>query len=225
METRFDRAVERAGEMLSVRGRVLPATAESVRLVAEFDDGTCAEGESRIAAARRRIRRVRLEPGTAPALPQALDAILRADCIVIGPGSLYTSVIPVLLADGMTQAIARSGARVLMVMNLMTEPGETDGLSAADHLRALLAHAPGLRVHDVLLNGAPVPEGSGRRYAAGHSRPIVRDASTLATLVERVWTADLLAAGTKVRHDPRQLADAVLEVSGRARPGACCEQR
>src|SRR5438093_61250 len=112
---------------------------------------------------RRRIRRVRLQPAAA-ALPQALEAIRRADCIVIGPGSLYTSLIPVLLTRGLVEAIVGSGVRVVLVMNLMTEPGETDGYSAADHLMALRVHAPRLPVHDVILNAAPPADPERRPY-------------------------------------------------------------
>jgi uncharacterized cofD-like protein len=217
MESGFERAVERAGDILGISGRVLPATAQAVGLEAEFEDGTQIEGESRIADLRRRIRRVRLRP-EAPALPQALEAIADADCVVIGPGSLYTSIIPVLLAKGLPEAIADSGARVVQVMNLMTEPGETDGYGAGDHLAALRAHAPGLPVHDVILNASPLPERLHRRYAAEGAHPLPVEPEALAALGCRVWTADLLASGAKVRHDALKLAGAILDRVG-AVPG------
>jgi uncharacterized cofD-like protein len=217
IESRFDRAVERAAALLAVWGRVLPATSSAVGLVAEFDDGACVEGESRIAAVRRRIRRVRLQPEPAPALPGALDAVHAADAVVIGPGSLYTSLIPVLLVEGMKDAIARSGARVVLVMNLMTEPGETDGLTAQDHLLALRAHASGLDVHDVILNDMSIPEPARQRYAGEGARPLAADAAALGALGCRVWTGDLLAVGNLARHDPHKLARAVLQVAGRRR--------
>jgi len=220
MESRFEGAVERAADLLSVRGRVLPATGEAVALVAEFDDGTCVVGESRIAAARRRIRRVRLEPAPVPALAQALQAIAAADVVVIGPGSLYTSLLPVLLVGGMSEAIARSGAQVVQVMNLMTEPGETDGLTARDHLLTLREHAPGLGVHDVILNDAPLPESARQQYAAEGAHPLAADAAALRALGCGVWTGNLLAAGNLARHDPRKLACAVWKVAGRRRASA-----
>ncbi|PYQ55277.1 MAG: hypothetical protein DMF78_02580 [Acidobacteria bacterium] len=213
MESRFDHAVERAAAMLAVRGRVLPATSHAVELVAEFDDGTCVEGESRIAAVRRRIRRVRLQPEPAPALPQALEAIGTADTVVIGPGSLYTSLVPVLMVQGMSDAIVRSGARVVLVMNLMTEPGETDGLTAEGHVLALRAHALGLAVHDVILNDAPVPEPARRRYAADGAYPLAADPAALSALGCHAWTSDLLADGGLARHDPNKLARAVLRLA------------
>jgi uncharacterized cofD-like protein len=218
MECQFDRAVQRASDMLGIRGRVLPATSTAVGLVAQFDDGTCLDGESRIATVGRRITRVRLRPARASALPQALEAIAAADCIVLGPGSLYTSVLPALLVDGMAEAIARSGARVALVMNIMTEPGETDGLSPEDHLLALRAHVPGLPVDDVILNDVPVPAPLRQRYAAEGARPLAVDPAALRRLGCGIWAGNLLASGDKVRHDPHKLARAVLEVARRTRP-------
>jgi uncharacterized cofD-like protein len=217
MECRFDRAVERASDMLAIRGRVLPATSAPVGLVAEFEDGTCVEGESRIASVGRRITCVRLQPARPAALPQALEAVAAADCIVLGPGSLYTSILPALLVDGMADAIGRSGARVALVMNIMTEPGETDDLDPEDHLSALRAHVPGLPVDDVILNDAPVPEPLRQRYAAEGARPLAVDPAALRRLGCGIWAGSLLARGDTVRHDPHKLARAVLEVAGRPR--------
>ncbi len=218
LESRFDRAVDRAGDLLGTRGRVLPATAAAVGLVAEFDDGSHIEGESRIAAIRRPIRSVRLQPCDVAPVPQAVAAVEAADCVVIGPGSLYTSLIPILLVGSLTEAIARSRARVVLVMNLMTEPGETDDYSAQDHVRALRAHAPRLPIHDVILNRTPVPKPLRQRYAAEGARPLAADPAAVSALGCGIWTADLLAAGDKVRHDPHKLARAVLDVAGRPWP-------
>jgi len=212
IESGFASAVERAGDMLGVSGRVLPATGAAVALEAEFEDGSRIEGESRIASRGRRIRRVRLRPEGVPALPQTLHAIAAADCIVIGPGSLYTSLIPVLLARGLTEAVAASRARVVLAMNLMTEPGETDGHTAEDHLLALRAHAPGLRVHDVILNLAPLAEPVRRRYAAEGAHALRVDPDLLEALGARIHVTDLLAPGPRVRHDAVKLARAILDV-------------
>ena len=159
LEQDFSKAIDRGGEILGVRGRVLPSTTEDVRLRAEFDDGSSIEGESRISSVARTIRRVSIEPADAPASTAAIEAVSRADLVVIGPGSLYTSLIPVLLVRGLQDAIERSGARVVLVMNLTTQPGETDGYTAADHLVAIRRHAPGLPIHDVLLNAAASSRG------------------------------------------------------------------
>jgi len=210
IEDRFPAAVERAGELLGIRGRVLPATGADVRLLAELADGRRVEGESRLAAARGRVCRVRLVPEEAPALPEALRAIAAADLVVIGPGSLYTSLLPVLLVRGIAGEIGRSGARVVLVMNLMTEPGETDAMTAADHVRALRRHVPGMPIHDVLLAEAPILSRMLEAYAASGARPVAADLAALRALGCRPVRWRMLAAGDKVRHDPHRLAAAVL---------------
>jgi uncharacterized cofD-like protein len=211
IEDRFPAAVERAGEILGVQGRVLPATGADVHLLAELANGSRVEGEARIAAAGGRIRRVRLLPTGAAALPEAQRAIAGADLVVIGPGSLYTSLIPVLLVRGIVEAIARSDARVVLVMNLMTEPGETDGLTAADHVRALLRHAPGIPIHDVLL-AEPLPDSPRlAESAARGARPVAADLPALRALGCRPVRRRVLAADG-VRHDPGRLAAAVLRL-------------
>jgi uncharacterized cofD-like protein len=213
IEPDFLTALDRATRLLLVRGRVLPATLGDIRLVAEFDDATQAAGESRIAAVRRPIRRVRLHPADAPALPEALDAIAAADVVVLGPGSLYTSVIPVLLVDGIADAVARSAARVVLVMNLMTEPGETDGYGPADFVRAVARHAPGVTIDDVLVNVTPVPDAWIRLDPDARARAIPADREALAALGCRPVERDLLGADPLVRHDPGKLARAVLDLA------------
>jgi uncharacterized cofD-like protein len=213
LEDRFPAAVERAGEILGIRGRVLPVTGTDVRLVAELADGSHVEGESSIATMRGRIRRVRLVPDEASALPEVQRAITGAELVVIGPGSLYTSLIPVLLVRGIAEGIARSGARVVLVMNLMTEPGETDGMTAADHVRAIWRHAPGLPIHDVLLDANPVSAQLLGPYAACGARPVAADLAALRDLGCRAVRREIVADGEKIRHDPRRLAAAVLRAS------------
>jgi uncharacterized cofD-like protein len=209
----FLRGVESATELLAVRGRVLPATLADVTLVAEFADGSEVAGESRIAALRRTIHRVRLEPEGACPLPDARRAIGSADLVVLGPGSLYTSIIPVLLVRQLTRAIARSRARVVLVMNLMSEPGETEGYTPGDFVRAIRRHAPFLPIHDVLLNRAPIPEALQARYAAHGAQPIPADAESLHALGCRAVARDLVGTGLKIRHDPDKLARAVLDLA------------
>ena len=213
LEKDFGRAVERASRLLDIHGRVLPATLDDVQLLAEFVDGSCSMGESRIAAVGRRIRRVSLVPRDTRALPQALHAIAGSHLVVLGPGSLYTSIIPVLLVKGMAQAIADSGARVAVVMNLMTEPGETDGYSAVDVINAIREHVPEMPIHKVLINSnKPSPEHL-RRYAAEGSEPITVDPVFIKTLGCRALKCDLLGDGPKVRHEPCKLARALLNLA------------
>jgi uncharacterized cofD-like protein len=217
LEPSFCAAVERGGKLLGIRGRVLPSTDESVVLRAEFEDGSRVEGETSIASTGRLIRRLSLHPELARALPEAREAVANADLIVIGPGSLYTSLIAPLLLKDLADDIAQSGARVVLVMNLMTEPGETDGYTAIDHVVALRRHTPKVPIHDVLLNTSPIPEAVVAHYAASQSVPVSMDAQLLRALGCRTVEGDLFEDGVQVRHDPRKLADAILALAAEAR--------
>lgn len=213
LEKDFPKAVELASQLLAVRGRVLPATADEVDLLAEFADGSCAMGESCITAAGRTISRVSLVPPDVQALPQALTAIAGSDLVVIGPGSLYTSLLPTLLIRGISTAIAESGAKVILVMNLMSEPGETDGYRAADVLAAVHSHAPELPIHGVLLNAAPIPEERVRHYAAEGAAPITAAPGSLRAEGCRAIYRNLLGDSPLIRHEPRKLAQALLDIA------------
>jgi uncharacterized cofD-like protein len=216
LERDFSKAVGRVSRLLSVRGLVLPATADNVTLHAELSDGTVIEGESHIASARSPIRKVRLHPVDAVALPEAVDALERAHLIVLGPGSLYSSLVAALLPRGIAEAITRSRARVVHVMNLMTEPGETDGHTAADHLMAVRRHAPAMPIHDILVNTAPLTPEQIARYCAQGAVPVTADVALLKALGHAVHECDLLAAGDEVRHDPAKLARTVLNLAYRS---------
>jgi len=216
LERDFSKAVARVGRLLSVRGVVLPATSCNVTLHAELSDGTVIEGESRIATARSPIHKVRLYPGDTPALPEAVDALERAHLVVLGPGSLYSSLVAALLPHGIADAITRSRARVVHVMNLMTEPGETDGHTAVDHLLAIRRHAPTMPIHDILINTAPISPEPIARYGAQGSAPVVADVALLKALGHTVHECDLLAASDGVRHDPGKLARALLTLAYRS---------
>ena len=224
MENDFSRAIERGAEILGVRGRVFPSTTEDVRLRAELDDGRWVEGESRISSVPGLIRRVSLEPREPRALAQAVQSALYADLVVIGPGSLYTSVIPVLLVKEISEAIRQSAARVVLVMNLTTEPGETDRHTAADHLLAIRRHAPDVPIHDVLVNATPISEGLVRAYSTAGATPVCPDLELLRALGYRPVMRELLASGPKIRHDPDRLATVLLELAaaGPARTRPSC---
>jgi uncharacterized cofD-like protein len=209
----FHGAVQRAAELLAARGQVLPSTLDDARLVADLSDGTCVIGESCIAGSRVPIRRLRFDPPEPTALPQACEALRDADLVVLGPGSLYTSLLPNLLVRGVAQALRESRARTVLVMNLMTERGETAGYSAADHVEALRRHVPGLALHDVLLNSAPIEPRSAERYLASGEVPVGGDVAALEALGCRVWERDLLAPGEVIRHDPHKLASALLDLA------------
>jgi uncharacterized cofD-like protein len=208
---RLDHAVDWAGRLLDSRGRVYPSTLEDVVLRARFVDGSEAVGARRIAAARRGIERLTLEPAAAPALPEALHALETADLIVIGPGSLYTSLIAALLVREIAGVVARSTARVVLVANLMTQADQTDGYTAADHLDAILRHAP-IRIHDVVVNTEPIPEEVRRRHAPPGTSVVLPALDAIRARGARPVGRPLLDATSGIRHDPDALARCLLEL-------------
>ena len=213
----FDQAVRRMGEVLAITGRVLPVTNQNVHLEAEFENGQTVFGESRIFRAKKQtdspIRCVRLVPEHPCALPESVGAILDADLIVLGPGSLYTSVIPNLLVDGIAEAIRASRALRVFVMNIMTQDGETEGYTGPDHLRALRAHGGDGLVDVCLANHAPVPQELIAAYRAEGAEPLALCRDELEKMGVRVAEAPLLAVEENfVRHDAKRLAQSLMEL-------------
>lgn len=211
-------AIDSLGDLIGARGRVLPATLENVHLSASFDDGSLVRGESAIAARRGRIRRLALERAVRP-LPEAIEAIVNADLIVIGPGSLYTSIIPNLLVDGVAATISAVQATRVYVANLMTEPGETDNYSLGDHLSALRDHTGHELFDYVLVNRAPLSRSAVARYAQDGSEPVRGPEHSAWTDRSRIVTSDLAmtTASGELRHDPAALGFALLALSGARR--------
>ncbi|MGN0968203.1 MAG: uridine diphosphate-N-acetylglucosamine-binding protein YvcK [Oscillospiraceae bacterium] len=213
----FDQAVARMSEVLAITGRVLPVTNADVQLEAIFENGSRVIGESKIFQFKKeqdcRIRQVRLLPEHPPALPEALRAIGEADLILLGPGSLYTSVIPNLLVDGIVEAVCTSSALKLYICNIMTQDGETEGMTASDHVAALLRHgAPGM-VDICLANSATVRPGLVERYRAEDAAPIVVDRAEVEALgVELVERPLASETSDYARHSYTRLARAILEI-------------
>ncbi len=167
------RAVARLGQQMGITGRVLPATLESVHLTAAFEDGSDVRGETAIVARHGRIKKLALERRVRP-VPEVIEALVNADLVVVGPGSLYTSILPNLLVDGVAATMSGLTATRVYVANLMTEPGETDDYSLADHLRAIREHT-GFDLFDyVLVNRAPLPASAVAHYAADGAQVIDR---------------------------------------------------
>ncbi len=215
----FQAAVEAASRVLRVHGRVLPSTLANVQLGAVLADGRMVRGETAVVACRGRIRRVFLEPAECEPVPAVLDALGAADMIVLGPGSLYSSVIPNLLVRGVADAIRRAAATRVYVVNIMTQPGETDEYAASDHLRAIEDHVgPGL-VDWVLVNTGGIDADLLARYRAQGAEMVEADPWALEKMGVAVWTGDLVGRDQLVRHDPDKLAHALLEVAS-ARPVA-----
>lgn len=213
----FYQAILTAEQVLSVRGRILPATLQDVRLRGRGRSGRVYEGESAIGSSGEMLDAVVIEPAAAPAFPPAVEALQDADLVLLGPGSLYTSILPNLLIPGIRHALETSPARVVLLLNLMTQPGETDGMDGLDHLRAIERLAgPGL-VDLVLLNSKPPSAELLARYAESGSQPVAVAPGTLAAGGPRLVEADLLADGDLIRHDPDKLARAVVELLPRPR--------
>lgn len=208
-------AVRLASRVLAIRGQVLPATTDNIVLCAEFLDGSHAEGESAIPAARKAIRRVYLKPPNARPLREVLEAIAHADLILLGPGSLYTSVLPNLLVPGVADALRRAPAPVVHVVNVMTQPGETDGYRASDHVRAVVDHAGPVVSAAVVNTQMPRNELLLARYRAEGAIPVEPDLDRIRLMGVQPFGFPLISEAELVRHDPARLAEAVLEVLDR----------
>jgi uncharacterized cofD-like protein len=205
----FDRAIKESSRVLNIVGRVLPATLGVAKLCAELDDGSIVEGESSISLTSRPIRRVFLDPPAVDPLDEVIAAIREADAIVLGPGSLFTSILPNLLVRHVAHEIAQSHAVKLYVCNVMTQPGETDGMTAADHVRVLLDNS-GDQVCDYVVVNNEAPSRLLAAYALEGQVPVVPDFDRIAELgVEPVGAAVISETAT-VRHDADRLAATVV---------------
>ena len=213
----FEEAVAQMSQVLAITGRILPVTSADVQLEAVFENGARVVGESKISSFKKeqdcRIAHVALLPERPAALPAALQALREADLILMGPGSLYTSVIPNLLVEGVVEAICRSEALKIYVCNIMTQEGETEGYTAADHVDALLSHgAPGL-VDLCLANSAPVRPGLVEKYREEDAAPILVDRERIRAMGLELEEYPVASeGGDYARHDPDRLAAAVLDV-------------
>ncbi|MEZ5400890.1 MAG: uridine diphosphate-N-acetylglucosamine-binding protein YvcK [Bryobacteraceae bacterium] len=213
----FGKAVKLSSEVLASRGRIYPSTASNVTLEAVLDDGTEVSGETKISRSRTRIKAITLRPKRCKPLAETLLALEQADLICLGPGSLYTSVIPNLLVEGIPAAIRNARARKCYFVNLMWQPGETMSFSASDHVRELFRFAyPGL-VDTVIINTRPIIGSRRRRYAAQKVFPVQNDYPHLAELNVRVVGRHLLARGEQIRHSPQAIAAAAVELAQESR--------
>jgi len=218
----FTEAIRLSSEVIASKGHIYPATLSDVRLVADLEDGTVVRGETQISASKVPIRRLHLEPEQCLPLPQALNAIRTADIITVGPGSLYTSILPNLLVAKVARVIGESSATKIFVSNLMTQPGETDGYSAREHLEAVRKYAPEIHFDFVVVNNRRISDEQAERYAAEGAYQIgiddpIDDALDQTTEVMR---GDLLDDGQKVRHHSDRLAQVVLNCRRQARSHA-----
>jgi uncharacterized cofD-like protein len=207
----FTEAIRVSSKVLATRGRIFPSTLSNVHLVAALENGSTVHGETRITASRSPIKKLKLSSRRVRPLPKAVEAIQHADLILLGPGSLYTSILPNLLIPEIAAAIAKSKAPRVYVANLMTQPGETAGYALADHLRAIQKHVPRRVIDWVVANRQPVSPDVARRYLAQGAEPVAIDLPALQKLGFRVILDDLLEEHGVLRHNTRRLSRLLLE--------------
>ena len=206
-------AVKESSKVLSIRGRVLPSTLDDMRLAAEMDDGTIVKGESNIPESGKKIKRLFSEPDNCRALEDVINAINEADLIILGPGSLYTSVIPNLLICDIAKAINNSKAKKIYVCNIMTQPGETDGYTVSDHLKELIKHAKYEKIMDAVLVNSDLPKELLASYKDAGSLPVKVDREEINKMGIEIVQKNLVADkryedghSSFVRHSPSRLA-------------------
>jgi uncharacterized cofD-like protein len=209
----FAEAVKVSCEVLAIAGRIYPSTTANIMLEATLEDGSVVRGETRISKSKARISRVRLKPSRRKPLPETLDAIAQADLITLGPGSLFTSVIPNLLVDGIPEAIRRSPAAKACFLNLMWQPGETMHFRASDHIRAIYRHAGGPLLDCAIVNTTPIHPALKKRYARQSAEPVENDLDELRRLGLEVVTGDYVDQSEKVRHNPRVIAEVAMSLA------------
>ncbi len=217
----FAEAIKLSSEILASKGHIYPATVTDVRLAAELFDGQIVRGETNVSKVGNLIKRLYLEPENCQPLPETMAAIYEADVITIGPGSLFTSLLPPILVEGVAEAIAESAAVKIFICNLMTQPGETDGYSAHRHLNIVREYAPEIDFDFVLVNNRPISAVQAERYASEGAEQIGVHGSVSPKTVEgaEIVYGNLLDDGEKVRHNPEKLAQVALlcalQTSGR----------
>ncbi len=205
------KAIKESSKVLNIRGVVLPATLDDMKLGAQFEDGRIIHGESNIPEAHGQIKQLFTEPANCKALEESLNAIKEADLIILGPGSLYTSVIPNLLVVGIAEEIEKSKAKKIYVCNIMTQPGETTDYTVASHINALLKHAKGKKIIDAVLVNNALPDNISKGYAESGSIPVRLDMENIAPIGVEVVSQKLIQENKQglVRHSSNRVARAI----------------
>ena len=204
-------AVKASANVISIRGRVLPSTLDDMKLVAEMEDGRIVHGESTIPEAGGKIKRLFSEPANCKALPEVIEAIRNAELIILGPGSLYTSVIPNLLIKEISEEIAKSKAKKIYVCNIMSQPGETDNYTVSDHLKALINHSGQKKIVETVLVNNYIPENLADKYQKSGSYPIKVDSAEIKKLGIKVYAKNLVEPDKNgfVRHSSSKVARSI----------------
>ncbi len=213
----FEKAIKESSKILAIRGRVVPATLKKVSLVAHHKDGTRTEGESNITKVKSRIERLVLKPESPGATEDALEAIREADAVVIGPGSLYTSVLPNLLIEEIADALAASSAPKIYICNVMTQPHETDGLTAFDHVNAIVEHSRPEVLSHIVINGGHIPQVLLQKYAKEEAAPVLADVARIRSLGYEVIEANIITCSDMIRHNSRRVCKIVMDIVNASR--------
>ncbi|MBU9712115.1 gluconeogenesis factor YvcK family protein [Evansella tamaricis] len=209
----FARGVQELSRVLNVKGKVLPAANQEIVLHAELADGSYVEGESSIPLSGKKIKRVFLEPSNPQPLQETLIALEEADLIVLGPGSLFTSIIPNLLVPQISQVIKKSNAWKVYICNVMTQPGETDGFTAADHVQAIYNHIGDKLLHAILVNEQKIPFSYSQRYAKEGAREVIVDRDRLMDMeIEVIGDSLLYFDNHLLRHDALKLSQRLVSM-------------
>jgi uncharacterized cofD-like protein len=214
----FAEAVRVSGEVLAIRGRIFPTTLENVSLQAVMADGKVVLGETRIAKSGKKIRRLSLRPRRVRPLPEVLEAIKQANLILVGPGSLYTSILPNLLVSGVAEAIEKSSATRVLVANLMTQPGETQGFSLADHVRVIYTHTRRKLFDWVVASNQRISPEVALRYSRRGAEPVRVDIQDLQRVGVRCLLDNLLEEHGVVRHNAARISQLLIEEFVERRP-------
>ncbi len=213
----FPDAVKASSEVLKIAGRIYPSTSANVSLEATLANGEILIGETRISRSKDRIQSIRLRPAKVPPLPAALTAIAEADVITLGPGSLFTSIVPNLLVDGIAAAIRNSPALKCYFVNLMWQPGETDEYRASDHVRVVHRHAGGKFLDYAIVNVRSITMALKKRYARKAALPVENDIEALMKMGLKVVAGNLSSHTEKIRHDPDATAAVVMKLAQEGR--------
>ena len=213
----MEQGLQAASQILKIRGKVLPSTLSDIQLQATMTDGTQILGESEISAAGKKISFLQMLPPDAPATASAIEAIEKANVLILGPGSLYTSVIPNLLVRGIRDAVVRSKAVKIYICNVMTQPGETDGYGAYDHVKALIEAAHNQFLDYVVVNDQKISPEQLQQYGAKHQQPVLPDVEQIESLGIKAVPTSLISRENLVRHDPQKLAQVIMTLIYRLR--------
>ena len=212
----FEDAVQKMSSVLAVKGKVLPVTLDDMKLIAELENGEIIEGESKIPSEvivrNTRIKKIAIKPIDAKPLEEAIKAINNADVIIMGPGSLYTSIIPNLLVKGIPEAICKSPAKKVYISNVMTQPGETDGFKVSNHLKVLMDYGVAENIDYVIANNGIIPSDIKEKYARENAELVVLDYENISNLNVNVIEADLIKITKRyVKHNAEKLAELIIK--------------